>query len=88
MWENALSGVFSDEFHCIRHHVIKMFGLMEVLIHSLLTSALKGELSASCSSNFTPGKEPPVPTGLEAGRAPEPNQTQTLREIGFAPDKN
>jgi hypothetical protein len=37
-----------------------------------LTSALdRGEGSASCPSCFTPGKEPLVPIGEEAGWAPE-----------------
>jgi hypothetical protein len=42
--------------------------------YSYLTSALDGgEWSVSCpSSTLPPGKEPPVPTGQEAGLAPEP----------------
>jgi len=39
----------------------------------IVTSALDGgELSASRPGCFTPWKEPLLPTGLEAGWAPEP----------------
>jgi hypothetical protein len=44
-----------------------------VQIHIFLTSALAGgEWSASCPGRFTPGKDSPVPSGQEAGWAPEP----------------
>jgi hypothetical protein len=38
----------------------------------LTTTLDAGVLSASRPDRFTPGEEPPVPIGKEAGRAPEP----------------
>jgi hypothetical protein len=51
--------------------------------YSFLTSAVGGgELSASRPGRaLPPDKEPPVPTVLEAGWAPEPVWTQRLEEI-------
>jgi hypothetical protein len=43
-----------------------------LLIHELGTS-------------FSPGEGAPVPTGQEAGWAPEPVWTQTIEEKSFAP---
>jgi hypothetical protein len=52
---------------------MKTYGGVDVQIHVSLTSALAGgEWSASRPGRFTPGKEPPVPIGKEAGWAPEP----------------
>jgi hypothetical protein len=46
---------------------------MDVQIHVFLTSAqVGGEWSASRPGRFTPGKEPPVLIGQEAGWAPGP----------------
>jgi hypothetical protein len=43
---------------------MKVYGGVDVYIHILLTSALtEGEWSASCTGQFTQGKEPPVPIG-------------------------
>jgi len=39
-----------------------------------------GEWSASCSSRFTPTGKLPVPTGQEAGWAPEPVLKRWRRE--------
>jgi hypothetical protein len=54
--------------------------------YSLLTWALEGgEWSASRPGRaLPPGKEPPVPTGREAGWAPEPVWTQSLEEKSSA----
>jgi hypothetical protein len=53
---------------------------------SFLTSVLEGgEWSASRPGGaLPPGKEPPVPTVQEAGRAPEPVWTQGLKEKSSA----
>jgi hypothetical protein len=41
-------------------------------------------MSATCpGSALPPGKGPPVPTGQEAGRVPEPFWTQRLEEKSF-----
>jgi hypothetical protein len=55
--------------------------------YSFTTSALDGgEWSASRPDRaLPPGKGPPVPTGEEAGWAPEPVWTQTIEEKFFAP---
>jgi hypothetical protein len=54
-----------------------------------LTSALDGdEWSTSRPSLFTPGKEPLVPIGEEAGWAPEPFWTRLWREKFPAPAGN
>jgi hypothetical protein len=54
--------------------------------YSFLTSALDGdEWSASCSGRALPlGKRPPVPTGKEAGWAPELVSTQRIEEKSSA----
>jgi hypothetical protein len=54
--------------------------------YCFLTSALEGvEWSASRPGRaLPPGKEPPVPTVQEAGRAPEPVWTQRLEEKSSA----
>jgi hypothetical protein len=54
--------------------------------HSYLTSALDGgEWSASRPGRaLPPGKGPPVPTGQEAGWAPEPVWTKRLEEKSSA----
>jgi hypothetical protein len=50
-------------------------------LHAFSISALDGgEWSASRPSHFTPGKEPPVPNGSEAGWAPEPVWTRWRRK--------
>jgi hypothetical protein len=53
--------------------------------YSFSTSALDAdEWSASCTGRaLAPGKGPPVPTGQEAGWAPEPVWTQRLEEKSF-----
>jgi hypothetical protein len=49
------------------------YGGVDVLIQVLLTSALDGgKLSGSRPGRFTPGEGAPIPTGYEAGWAPEP----------------
>jgi hypothetical protein len=55
--------------------------------YSYLTSAIdEGEWSASRPGRaFPPGKGPPVPTGQEAGWAPEQVWTQRLEEKSSAP---
>jgi hypothetical protein len=54
-----------------------------------LTSALgEGELTASCPGRFTPGKEPPVPIGQEAGWAPEMVWTLWSRDKSLTPAEN
>jgi hypothetical protein len=67
-----------------------MYGVVEVQIHSFLTSALEGgERSASRPGRaLPPGKEPPVPIVQEAGWAPEPVWTQRLEEKSFSPSRN
>jgi hypothetical protein len=58
----------------IKHHVIKTCGGVEVYFHAFLTLALDGcEQSGSRSESFTPGERArQLPTGLDAGCAPEP----------------
>jgi hypothetical protein len=58
--------------------------------YSLTTSALhEGESSASWPGHALPsGKGPPVPTGQEAGWAPELVWTQRLEEKSFAPARD
>jgi hypothetical protein len=52
---------------------MKTYGGVDVKTHVFLTSALVGgEWSASRPDSFTPGENPPVPIGYEAGWAPEP----------------
>jgi hypothetical protein len=55
--------------------------------YSFTISALDGgEWSASRPGRaLPPGKGPPVPSGQEAGWAPEPVRTQRLEEKSFAP---
>jgi hypothetical protein len=55
-------------------------------VHKFTTSALDGgEWSVSRSGHaLRPGKGPPVPSGQEAGCAPEPVWTQRLEEKLFA----
>jgi len=69
-----------------------MYWGAEVYIHSFLISVLDGgEWSASRPGRFAlpPGKEHPVPTGEEAGWAPEPIWTWWRRENPItAPDGN
>jgi len=44
----------------------------EVYLQAFLISALDGgEWLSSCSNRFIPRERPPVPTGYEAGWAPE-----------------
>jgi len=78
----------------IKHHPMKVYLLIknhamkkclgaEVQLHAFLTSAQDGGVwSASRHSRFTSGegKEPPVPFGQEAGRAPEAVWTLWRRE--------
>jgi hypothetical protein len=48
-------------------YAIKAHGVVEVYLHSFLTSALdEGKLLASCPSHFNPKKKPLVPTEEEA----------------------
>jgi hypothetical protein len=58
--------------------------------YSFTTSALdEGEWSVSRPGRaLPPGKGPPVPTGQEAGWAPEPVRTQRLEEKSFASAKD
>jgi hypothetical protein len=54
--------------------------------YSFLTSAIyEGEWTTSRPGRvLPPGKEPPVPTGQEAGWAPEPVWTERLEEKSSA----
>jgi len=47
-----------------KHHAMKTYGGM---LYAFLTSALDGDAWSSRSDRLTPGKEPPVPEGQEAG---------------------
>jgi hypothetical protein len=52
---------------------MKTYGGVDVYTHVFLISPLVGgEWPASRPGSFTSGKEPSVPTGYEAGWAPEP----------------
>jgi hypothetical protein len=52
-----------------------------VLILTLSLDGVSGQRHARL--RFSPGKGPPVPSGSEAGWAPEPVWTQRLRENTF-----
>jgi hypothetical protein len=50
------------------HHTMNMHGIVEAQLHIFLMKALDGgKWSAPCSSCFTPGKDPLVPTGWQSG---------------------
>jgi hypothetical protein len=57
----------------MKHHTMMTYGGMEIQFHMFLTSLLDGgEWLASCPGLFTLEKQTLVPTGYEAGLAPEP----------------
>jgi hypothetical protein len=66
---------------------MEAYGEEEVQLDSFLTSALDGgEWSASRPGRVLPlPKGPPVPTGKEAGRAPEPVWIYRLEEKILSP---
>jgi hypothetical protein len=65
----------------IMHYAMKAYGGVDVYIHIFLTSSLVGgEWSASRPGRFTPGKDTPVPIGLEVGWTSEPVWTMWTRE--------
>jgi hypothetical protein len=52
---------------------MQTYGVVEVLLHTFLTSTLEGgEWRASHPGRFTPEERTSVPVGEEAGWAPEP----------------
>jgi len=52
---------------CIKHHVMKTYGGMEVKLHVLLILAQDGcKWSASCPGHFIPMEMAPVPTEQQA----------------------
>jgi hypothetical protein len=66
---------------------MEMYGV-DAQINVFLTSALVGgEWLASRPAALTPGIEPPVPTGKEAGWAPEPVRA-TWRRVNSCPSRD
>lgn len=57
-----------DSSLCLIKHCTMMYGDVEVKFHSVLTLTLdRGELSDTSPSQFSAGKEAPVPIAHEAG---------------------